>query len=127
MSKERPRYKVLLDEGVPVSFSKYLSNTRHNIKHIKIDARHLIGKDDSAVVAYAVKAKRILVATDADFSHKKSDLVGQITKLDGAVIRISGSALSEALKVIWQRQARNLPRYPKGIFVMSYDSCKKLT
>lgn len=125
-NKDKSRYRVLLDEGVPVSFGKYLKNIRHNVEHIKIDAKHLIGKDDSAVITYAVKTKRILIATDADFSHKKSGLVEQIDKLNGAVIHISGSALPESLKIIWQRQAKNLPRYPKGIFIMGYDSYKKL-
>ena len=127
MSKDRHRYRVLLDEGVPVSFGKYLKNARHNVEHIKIDAQHLMGKDDSRVVGYAVKEKRILIATDADFSHRRSDLVGQIVKLNGAVIRISGSALPESLKIIWGGQGRNLHRYPKGIFVIGLNSCKKLT
>lgn len=127
MSKDKPRYRVLLDEGVPVSFGEYLKTTRHNIEHIKLDAKQLIGKSDSAVIAYAVKAKRILIATDADFSHRKSDLVGQVTKLGGAVIRISGSALPESLKIVWQRQAKYLPRHPKGVFVISHGSNKKLS
>jgi len=127
MSKDKPRYKVLLDEGVPVSFGKYLSNARHNVEHIKLNTRHLMGKSDSIVLDYAVREKRILIATDADFSHRESDLVEQVTKLGGAVIRISGSALPESLKIIWQRQAKKLPRNPKGIFVVGYDSCKKLT
>lgn len=62
---------MLLDEGVPVSFGEYLKNARHNVEHIKLDAQQLMGKSDSAVVAYTVKEKRILIATDADFSHKK--------------------------------------------------------
>lgn len=127
MAKDKPRYRVLLDEGVPVSFGEYLKNARHNVEHIKLDVQHLMGKGDSMVVAYAVKEKRILIATDADFSHRRSDLVGQITKLDGAVIRISGSALPESLKTIWQRQAKNLPRRPKGIFIVGHDSYKKLS
>ncbi len=127
MSKDRPRYKVLLDEGVPVIFGKYLSNARHNVEHIKLNARHLMGKSDSTVLDYAVKERRILIATDADFSHRESDLAEQVTKLGGAIIRIFGSALPESLKTIWQRQAKKLPRNPKGIFVVGYDSCKKLT
>lgn len=127
MSKDKPRYRVLLDEGVPVSFGEYLKNARHNVEHIKLNARYLMSKSDSAVLDYAVKEKRILIATDADFSHRGSDLVGQVSKLGGTVIRISGSALPESLKITWQRQAKNLPRYPKGIFVISHDNCKKLT
>ena len=128
MSKDKPRYRLLLDEGVPVSFGVYLRQARHNVEHIKLEAKTLMGKKDNVVLAYAVREKRILIATDADFSHRGSDLIQQVSNLGGAVVRILGSARPESLSLqkIWQRQAKNLPRYPKGIFVMSHDSCKKL-
>ena len=126
MPTEKPKYRVLLDEGVPVGFGKYLKRARHNVEHIKLNAQQLISKGDNIVVAYAVKTKRILIATDADFSHRGSDLVEQVTRLKGSVIRISGPGWSESLKIIWKRQAKNLPRHPKGIFVIGNDSYKKL-
>lgn len=60
MPRKRRRYRILLDEGVPIPIYFLLLNRLHDVKHVVSDFQ-MEGASDAQVYLHAVKEKRLVV------------------------------------------------------------------
>lgn len=91
MQRRFHRFKLLLDENMPIRSTFPRLNHRFDVKHIVADLKQ-IGLPDTAVYALACKHKRLLVT----FNEKDFRDLAKHTK-DSGIIGISANLSNEQI------------------------------
>lgn len=89
--------KFLLDENIPTTIKKILSNNGYDVEHTN---QKLKGKTDREVFDYAVKNKRCIITYDSDFNDFKEKKHYGIIKIE----QISTNHQQKLLNVIKEEE-----------------------
>lgn len=124
MTSKLPRLRFYLDENFPVPAGKFLCSMCQNVKHV-INTRSARERSDEWQLKYAAKNKRIFIALDRDFKHRKS-LQELIIKSPGLILIKSSNPQTDKIIQILKKVQREITKNKiKGkICLASMDKLK---